>query len=281
MHGREGKLRSSVLVLVFIFCAGNALAQPSYLDTKSDGTLGPLAPTVDTSDLAQPGQTSVDATPASKFSVDVGFGLDVSINGNVNSGAIGRLQGQAAAILPNSYGNVYGTGLHFRGGVGYSIGREAELRAALTYQTADANLVRMGDVGPSSLYGQYSDYKTLGLDFGYRRYVPIRSQLRVYGEASIGLAFIDEINIQLAAPQSNVIFDNTDFYDSTASFTWALNMGVLFPIAAKVDLNAQLGLRRGSGLSEVDQLIGTGLDEINNDSARITFPVVVGLKFRF
>jgi Outer membrane protein beta-barrel domain len=249
MHGREGKLRSLVLVLAFISCAANALAQPP---------------------------------DESRWAVDVGLGLDVSVNGNVNSGAIGRLQGQTAAILPNSYGDVFGTGLHFRGALGYAMDGESELRAALTYQTADANLVRMGDIGPSSLYGQYSDYKTLGLDVGYRRYVPLtNTRLRVYGEASIGLAFIDEINVQLAAPQSNVIFDNTDFYDQTASFTWALNIGVLFPIATKIDLNAQLGLRRGSGLSEVDQLIGTGLDEINNDSARVTFPIVVGFRYRF
>ena len=41
--------------------------------------------------------------PSSRFVVDLGVGIDVSVNGNVNSGAIGRLQGQAAAILPNPY----------------------------------------------------------------------------------------------------------------------------------------------------------------------------------
>ena len=46
-------------------------------------------------------------------------------------------------------------------------------------------------------------------------------------------------------------------------------------------LNAQFGLRGVTGLAEMDQLIGTGLDELNNDSARLTFPVVVGVRFRF
>jgi hypothetical protein len=142
--------------------------------------------------------------------------------------------------------------------------------------------VRLGDVGPSSLYAQYSDYKALSLDFGYRRYVPIsRRDLRVYAEATIGAAFIDSINAQLAAPQSDLVFDQTDFYDSTAAFTWSVSAGVLFRIAEQVDLNAQLGLRRVSGLSDVDQLIGTGLDDINNDTARLTFPVVVGIRIRF
>jgi hypothetical protein len=218
----------------------------------------------------------------SRFVVDLGVGIDIGVNGNVNSGAIGRLQGQAAAILPNPYGEVYGTGLHFKFGGGYVLNEEAELRGVFTYQSADADLVRMGDIGPSSLYGQYSDYKSLGLDLGYRRYVPLpNTRFRVFGELTIGAAFIDEINVLLSAPQANLVVDQTDFYDSTSAFTWGINFGVLFPIASKIDLSAQMGLRRVTGLAEVDQLIGTGLDEINNDSARLTFPIVVGVRFRF
>lgn len=214
--------------------------------------------------------------------LDVGIGIDNSINGNVNSGAIGVLQGQATAILPNSYGDVFGSGLQLRFGGGYVLNEESELRAIFTYQSADADLVRLGDLGPSSLYGQYSDYKSLGLDFGYRRYVPLpRQDLRVYGEATIGLAFIDSINVRFAAPQSNIVFDDTDFYDRTAAFTLSVGAGVLFRIAEQIDLNAQLGLRRVTGLAEVDQLVGTGLADINNDTARLTFPVVVGVRFRF
>ncbi len=103
----------------------------------------------------------------------------------------------------------------------------------------------------------------------------------MYGEATIGIAFIDEINVLLAAPQANIVFDQTDFYDRTAAFTWGLNVGVLFPVTTKVDLNAQAGLRRISGLADVDQLVGTGLENINNDSARLTFPIVVGVRIRF
>jgi hypothetical protein len=249
MTNRNCTLCTSVLVATLLTCVSNAQAQPA------------------------------DESP---FVLDLGVGIDFSVNGNVNSGAIGRLQGQAAAILPNPYGAVYGTGLHFKFGGGYVLNEVSELRGVFTYQSADANLVRLGDVGPSSLYGQYSDYKSLGLDLGYRRYVPLsNTRLRVYGELTIGAAFIEDISVQLSAPQANLVIDQTDFYDSTAAFTWGLNFGVLFPIARKIDLNAQFGLRGVSGLSEVDQLVGTGLDEINNDSARLTFPIVVGVRFRF
>ena len=218
----------------------------------------------------------------SKWVVDVGVGIDPTVNGNVNSGAIGTLQGQATAILPQSYGDVYGTGTHLKFGAGYALSDESELRGTFTWQTADANLVRLGDIGASSLYAQYSDYKSFGLDLGYRRYAPINMKnMRAYGEATVGMAFIDRINVQLAAPQQNVVLNSTDFYDATAAFTWGLNFGALFRVAEHVDVNAQFGLRHVSGLAEVDQLVGTGLDAINNDTARLTFPLLVGVRFRF
>jgi outer membrane protein with beta-barrel domain len=221
-------------------------------------------------------------TDESPFVFDIGLGLDVGVNGNVNSGAIGTFEGQSTAILPNPYGDVYGTGINFRFGLGYRMNELSELRGVFTYQSADADLVRLGDMGASSLYGQYSDYKSLGLDLGYRRYIPITTRnLSVYGEGTLGVAFIDNINVQFAAPQSNLVFTSTDFYDQTAALTWGLNGGVLFRVAEQVDLNAQIGLRHVSGLAEVDQLRGTGLEEINNDSGRLTFPIVVGVRFRF
>ena len=225
---------------------------------------------------------SARAQNESRFTVDFGVGVDIGVNGNVNSGAIGTLQGQATAILPNSYGSVYGTGIDLRIGGGYSIDDQSELRAGLTVQSADADLVRLGDLGPSSLYGQYSDYQSVALDVGYRRYMPLENRdFRVYGEGTIGLGFIDAIDAQLVAPQSNLVLDSTDFYDQTAAFTWGINAGVLFRLAERLDLNAQIGLRHVSGLSEVDQLVGTGLEDINNDSGRLTVPMVVGLRVRF
>ena len=227
-------------------------------------------------------QGQAQAADESRWAFDFGVGLDLSVNGNVNSGAVGRLNGLATAFLPQSYADVYGTGIQLRFGGAFALNRVSEVRGIFTFQSADADLVRLGDIGPSSLYAQYSDYQAFGLDVGYRRYMPLdRRDIRIYGEATIGLGFIDAIDVELAAPQANVVFDSTDFYDQTAAFTWSFGAGVLFSIAEQVDLNAQVGLRHVSGLSEVDQFVGTGLEDINNDSGRLTFPVVVGIRYRF
>src|SRR5262245_37217300 len=178
------------------------------------------------SNVAAQTQTQTSGSP---WVVDLGIGIAPSINGNVNSGAIGTLQGQTAAILPNAYGDVYGTGIELRFGGGYALNNASELRGMFIWQTADADLVRMGDLGPSTLYGQYSDYKSFGFDFGYRRYMSLSSSpVRPYAEGDLGIAYINHINLELAAPQSNFIANQTDFYDGTAAFAWSLSFGALF-----------------------------------------------------
>jgi hypothetical protein len=217
-----------------------------------------------------------------RWSADVGIGFDHSISGNINSGAIGTLNGQAVVFTKNTYEDVYGTGFHFRFGGGYLLNEDTEVRAAFTYQSLGADLARMGDIGLSNLYGQYDDYKTFGLDFGYRRYSAQRwGRVTPYAEGTLGIAFINEIDVLLAAPQANVVQNATDFYDRTAAFTFGVNGGILVPIANRSDLDFQVGLRYVTGLSQVDALVGTGLAAINDDSARWTIPFVIGIRTRF
>jgi opacity protein-like surface antigen len=219
--------------------------------------------------------------PDSRWSADVGLGWDNGISGNINSSAIGTLNGQTAAILKNKYEDVYGTGLHLRFGGGYLFRENSEARVTFTFQSLDADLVPMGDIGVANLYGQYDDYQSWGIDFGLRQYVPITPLIRGYGEGSIGLAFIDETDVRFAAPQANFAGNATDFYDRSSAFTFAVNIGAMFQIVPRVEAFSQIGLRYVSGMSEVDGLIGTGLETINDDSARWSLPFMAGMRFRF
>ena len=136
--------------------------------------------------------------------------------------------------------------------------------------------------GPSSLYGQYSDYKSFALDLEVPAICAAFDQRPARVRRRHDRHRVDQPHQRAACrPQSNIAFTNNDFYDRTAAFTIGVNAGILLKIADQVDFNAQLGLRHVSGLSDVDQLVGTGLATINNDSARLTFPIVVGVRFRF
>jgi opacity protein-like surface antigen len=221
------------------------------------------------------------AAPERRWSADIGIGFDNSISGNINSSGIGTLNGQTTVILKNKYEDVYGTGLHLRFGGGYMFKENVEARVTFTFQSLDADLVPMGDIGISNLYGQYADYQAFGIDFGLRQYMPIKNSIRGYGEATIGVAVIDELDITFAAPTANISGLASDFYDRTAAFTFGINGGVLFGIKPQFDVFAQIGLRYVTGLAEIDQFASTGLNTINDKSARWSIPIAAGVRFRF
>jgi hypothetical protein len=216
-----------------------------------------------------------------RWSFDVGLGWDNSLSGNINSAAIGELDGKTTVVTPNSYSDVYGTGFHMRFGGGYLIDEISEVRAVFTYQSLSADLTPMGDVGGAPLYGQYDKYKSFGLDVGFRRYFDMSSTMRPYVEGNFGLGFISEIDVVLSAPAANITQRATDFYDRTAAFSLGGAAGVLWQVSDRVGAYGQIGLRWMSGLSEIDNLAGTGLETINDDSSRWTLPIVIGMRVRF
>jgi len=216
-----------------------------------------------------------------RWSVDVGIGWDNSISGNINSGGIGKIDGQNVVILPNSYDKVYGTGFHLRFGGGYLLDEVTEVRAMFTYQFLNADLTTMGDIGSSNLYGQFDPYESFALDAGFRRYVDVAKDCRAYAEGTVGIGFISRTEVVLVAPSANLSQRTTDFYDRTAAFSFGGNVGLLWQASDRVGIYGQLGLRWLSGMSAIDGLAGTGLESINDNSSRWTVPLVVGVRARF
>ena len=224
---------------------------------------------------------SAALSTSSPWSVEFGIGWDNSISGNINSSAIGQIDDQTVVITKNTYEDVYGAGLHIRFGGGYMIDEVSELRATFSFQSLDADLTPMGDIGVSRLYGQYTDYQTFGLDVGLRRYAEASSAVRAYAEGTIGLGFVDKTDVTLVAPSANLSGKANDFYDQTAAFTLGGNLGVLVQTGERTGVFVQGGLRWVSGMAEIDSLVGTSLETINDNSARWMVPVIAGVRLRF
>jgi len=216
-----------------------------------------------------------------KFSGEFAIGWDNSISGNINSSAIGTINNTAVVITKNTYDDVYNKGLHLRFGGGYMVRENLEARVTFTFQSADAELARMGEYGASPLYGQFSDYQSFAVDFGLRKYHRVGSAFQVYGDGLIGVGFVDKTDVRLVAPAANLFRDANDFYDQTAALALGANAGVLFEMNPRTGIFAQLGLRWTSGQGAVDDLLGTGLEDINDNSARWTLPFLVGVRVRF
>jgi len=216
------------------------------------------------------------------WSVEFGLGWDNGLTGNINSSGVGTLNNQTVVVLQNTYNDVYGAGLNMRFGGGYMLNEDTEIRATFTFQSLDADeIVRMGDIGVSNLYGQYTDYQTLSLDVGLRKYGTLKPKLRAYGEAQIGVGFVDKIDVALVAPGANLQGKANDFYDQTAAFAAAVNVGLMAQTGKNWSVFGQLGLRWMSGLAQIDDLASTGLGNINDKSSRWTLPFIGGIRLNF
>jgi hypothetical protein len=212
----------------------------------------------------------------------VSIGWDSAVSGNVVSAGIGVLAGLPAVVQDQSYGDVYGTGVQWRFGAGYLLDERQEVRGQLTIQNVSADALRIGSLGTSDLFATFDDYTSVAIDGGYRYYFPTQNvRLRPYGGAMLGIAVISEIDGNFAAPAAGLTLNATDFYDGTAAFSFGFEGGVLYEVTDRVVVNGGLGFRYVSGLSDVDGLQGTGLENINDDSGRWTLPFMFGVRFKF
>jgi hypothetical protein len=233
----------------------------------------------------QPG-VSVDAQPASPWSVEVFVGWDINVSGeflNSASGVLPAYPTVPVAIDDTSYGDVFGTGVHWQFGVGYRLDDQNEVRAGITYQDVGSDAVRIGTAGLSTaLEAEFEDYTVWSFDVGYRRYFnTFRELVRPFAGVTMGIADIPRIDGVFAAPAAGIVVHENDLYDGTAAFTFGINGGAIYRVTERVDVTGQIGFRYVSGLSDIDDLLGTGLDEINDESSRWTFPLLFGVRYRF
>jgi hypothetical protein len=211
-----------------------------------------------------------------RWSADLGLGIEPTFKGKVTSGSIGTIQGQAAVVLPNKYGDVYGTGFQFRFGGGYMLSDTTEARGMFTYQSMGADLVPMGDIGISRVYAQFDKYRSFALDVGLRRYFDKQGMVRPYAEGSVGIGWISDINAELSAPGANVNRYNAAFFHSTTALAWAVNAGLLWQAWDRAGFYAQFGMRYTSGLSTND--VG-GLPGVTDGTSRWSVPIVIGVRY--
>ena len=234
--------------------------------------------------LAGPAQAQSASAPPNPWSAEVSVGWDINLSGALLKSGIGTLDGRATVIEEQSFSDVFGTGVQWRFGAGYMYDERQELRAALTIQNVSADAVELGTVDARPLFGTFDDYTSVAIDVGYRYHLDQAFQngrVRPYVGATIGLAFISEMDADLAVPELGIVINDANFYDGTTAFAFGVEGGALIGLNDRLDLNVNLGFRYTGGLSDIDPLVNSGLDDINDDSGRWTLPVMVGVRFKF
>ena len=229
---------------------------------------------------------AADATaqpaPPPRWSADVAVGWDIGLSGDFLAAGIGTLNNVPVVFQSQSFDQVYGNGVVWQFAGGYMLDDFNEVRAQYSYQRVGADVVNLGTAGSTGLVATFDDYRASSIEAGARHYfAPRTDRIRPYAGALIGVSIISEIDGVFASPPAGIARYATDLYDRTSAVTLGVHGGALYFVNDHFDVSAQLGFRYNSGLSQIDALVGTGLENVNDKSSRWTMPIMFGLRVKF
>jgi hypothetical protein len=226
-----------------------------------------------------------------RVTVSALFGWDNQFSGKMIKQATGQTTRGAVPINlgETTYDEVYGRIGMFKVGVGYRTTPRAEAVFNFVWSSSDAEEggVQIGTVGAGTaavpLTVQFTSFSYWGLEVGQRwffartRFTPFVGYLvGANRHQDIRGAFINvppDLTPALAA-QDGKFFEKS----------WALSVGPTGGVLIGVgpfEAIAETQLRFMGGLSDVDWLVEQGLRDINTESSRWSFPILLGARFRF
>lgn len=214
------------------------------------------------------------------WSVSFDLGLQTAVKGDVHGAGTGRVLTLPTVVDAKTYGDIYGAGFYWAGGLGYKVGSNGEVRVQGGYTANPAERIQVGTVAGLALFGQFDDYKAFNIDVGYRQYYGA-SALRPYAGASVGFTRVDTINSTFTVPAANVTLSSVPMTASSTVPSFGLQGGVQMHLNNSVAFQVGADFRWQGDLAQNEGLAGTGLEFINDKTRRWALPVTAGLTLRF
>lgn len=218
-----------------------------------------------------------------KFSVALRGGLETTVNGDLHEGGRGTVLGLATSVDAKSFNDVYGGFgmLRFGGGIGYGLTDNLEVIANVSYARGSADRLQVGTVAGLTLNAEFDDYEDLTVEGGVRLHLPTSGPVDPYLNVVGGVRRVSAIPSTFSVPAANVTLANTPFYDDSTVAVVGGDLGVAFALGPNVSLGGEVGLRWQGGLTDIEGLRGTGLENLNDVGQRWSLPVSAVLSFRF
>lgn len=234
--------------------------------------------------LAAP--AAAQAPTGGGWSVSFDVGLDSNLSGEAYNRAQGNALGQPVQISARTYRRAYGPGIAWSVALGRSLGDRSELRVRVGGNNASGDRRQTGRVGTGditgTLFSEPDKLMEVGVDVGLRQYFGGGS-VQPYLGGQVGFARVSAISASFDVPDAIFVFDtDLDLYADSTALTAGVSGGFMFNRSETFGIYVNVDARFRGNLKEVDaDLAGTGLDIINDDSARWSTPLSVGARVRF
>jgi hypothetical protein len=221
-----------------------------------------------------------------RFTVSLQFGIDNQFSGKMIKESTGSTTGgQAISLDETTFDEVYGRIAMLKVGVGYRTSPRSEGVINFVYSKSDAEdaSIAIGSAGSVPLNVNFTEYKYWGIEGGQRWYFA-RTRFTPYVGYLIGINRHQDIrgtfvDVPLGSTPGLAAADGKFFEKS-----WALSLGPTGGVLIGVgpfEIMGEVQLRYVGGLSDVDWLVEEGLRDINDESGRWSFPLLVGARIRF
>jgi hypothetical protein len=220
-----------------------------------------------------------------RFTISALIGWDNQFSGKMIKAGAGTYNGNPIVFDETTFDEVYGRMGLFKAGIGYRLSPRSELTVNFVLSDSASEPVTVGRIGNANapLSASFDDYSYWGFEVGQRFYFT-RVRFTPFVGYYAGLNRFTEINGDFAAPatgtQPAVTINDGQFFDRAWAFSFGPTGGVLIGLGP-FEVMAQVELRYMGGLSDVDPLSQAGLKDINSESSRWSFPILVGARIRF
>ena len=214
------------------------------------------------------------------WSVAFDLGTQAAVSGNVHGAGSGTVLGLPTEVEARSYGDVYGSGFYWGGGLGYRVGQTGEIRVQGSYTDNPAERLQVGTVAGLPLFALFDNYKAFAMDFGYRQYLG-SAMARPYVGAAGGFVRVASIQSEFSVPAAGVVLPDVNMYDSSVVPSFGAGGGVQIRVSSMLAFEAGLSFKWQGDAKDLDGLAGTGLESINDSSRRWSLPITAGVAVRF
>lgn len=228
--------------------------------------------------LVFPAVASAQVAPADTDWVAFGaVGFDPPLSGNVTSAVTGNLSGAPLVLGGVSFSGVYGTLARWEFGGGYRIDSRSEVLAKFSYSSGGGSRAALGVTPGLPYVGEFESIAEKSFQLGYRRHLATLGPFRPYVGGWGGFTRTNSITAPLTLPGASDAPINLPVLDASAAGLVSGGGGLLLPLTSRVALNVDANLQWRTSLNSANVLVGTGLDNIGDETSRWSFPVVFGV----
>jgi hypothetical protein len=221
-----------------------------------------------------------------RFTISVQWGVDNQLSGHLIQSASGQTStGVPINLNETSYDDTYGRMGLFKVGFGYRTSPRTEATFNIAISRSSSETVQIGTAGAAAvpINANFDDFNYWGIEGGQRFYFT-RFRFTPFLGYFVGGYRYDEMRVTLPGvppeltPQLAAV--DGQFFEKSWAFSGGPTGGLLIGLGP-FEILGEIQFRYMGGLSDVDWLVEEGLRDINSESSRWSYPILLGARIRF